>query len=1769
MASNPQNRVVLEDGQFNIANKISGAYQVGSNISGSGSAGLRFTDDVAGNSVSVEDGCSVAVRLLEGGATLNTGTFSNKIILDDGTQLRVGTAGATLGSELETHGAATLLSVGDYTVSGTLSGDGVLTKASSGTMRLTGSANVAELRIVYGTVRVEGNNDSKQLKGNIYVGTGAALDMGTAGACDQLDYDATGKSITVDGGSLNLNSTRQTLGDWKLILSNGASVSGTGDSYDASAGPRIASLDINQDNSTIYATEGSSTISAVTRLRYGNHLNYDVSEGATLTVSGLIHADGLSDEGSIAKNGGGTLVLSAANTYADKTTVNAGTLMVASRNMLGSGVAEILGGCLELSAVQSGNVAVSNTTGTGTLALHLSATTGNTLAIDSNFTGTTYVKQGRFAIDGSSFSNSLKLGDNSIVDLTGSRTQSVISVDDAASFVMGNGAQLAVTGNISGAGALTFSGAGDVKLASGAKLNTSLSLTGTSLTFEGTGSDAINYGTQGEIILNNASMSLGTTRQTMARWNLKLSNGASVTGSGSSYSVNNTTGTAALDFNANNATIYATAGESTISAVTRLRGGNNLNYDVSAGATLTVDGLIHSDNNANAGSITKNGTGTLVLSGVNTYANKTTVNAGLLRTYTKGALGASSVSVNRGGTLEITGNENKVLDVNVAVNAGGVLRFAGSGADMLDYDANGKSITLNGGSLAFESTRQTMGSWTLTLSNGAAVTGTGGRYTENGTHYASLDINQNNSTIYATAGANSIEAITRLRYGNNLNYDVSDGAELTVSGLIHADDKANEGNVTKLGKGTLVLSGTNTYAGTTSIQAGSLQVANSGALGTSTVELADGSLVIAADAAASLSNIAGFTMTGGIMDLSNFTFGTTAANAIALKSGATYTFSDGVIDLGDLEAGITYQIFDLSAANTTLSGWNLDTLDASNFSLGSNNLADMGNVSLVLGETGTFSYNVALLYWAGGEAGNWNTTDANWDATPHVAGDASVPFNDSSSVVFNSTATVNISEAVEAYDLTITDGAVLALTMDANAGFTAGEVVVDNGTLKLGSQKNWSGIASVTIEQEGVLQLESGSSMNNAADATEIMLRGGKITLLNGNGGVLRTNLTVDESGTIRGSYNGNTGTIEGTITGSGILTLEAENTYWNNPVRVKAMISDLSPEEALGLHITNGTVIMDGTNTYTGGTVIDADGKLTITTNRALGGSATNGTLGKVSGAGTLVLDLGSNGTAYATGTGDPASLGAFTGTVDIKSGKLRIGPNDSIGRPTDLSITKLKVRENAILETHFGYGENGNPSGSREWNSVFELMHGSTLRNDDGNTKFAGTISFNVNDDGTFNEQGTVHIAQNWNKELTFSALLEGDGTVEFSSANHGKAVYRLTGEHNSFEGVFKTTDRNANDTNIVELHLGSEGAAQYADINLASATARSYLMLDSDATINGLYGANAVQAQGAARTLTVSEGDYMGSMQDSTGKLSLKKKGEGTLKLSGANTYTGTTTVEAGTLSLQGAGQLGKGDVSVAAGAALVIASAENTGWASISSVDGVNAAAIKGATITQTADTRTLRLESAIDGTKGTLDNSLLQIAAMARLTVEDMIISSSSHLSGAAEGGTAQVQLSSSTIKLGSDNASVSGAEAITLGTLSATGSSGANNALALNSPSRILTVNTDIFSHLSLLNGSDFMVDFGSLLSSAEVMAADFLYLDFGETVSADWSTAPLTGTWQDYQLDAYYQSSVTTGASVPNTGLYFDVRDIPEPTTATLSLLALAALAARRRRKK
>ena len=354
-------------------------------------------------------------------------------------------------------------------------------------------------------------------------------------------------------------------------------------------------------------------------------------------------------------------------------------------------------------------------------------------------------------------------------------------------------------------------------------------------TFTG-GDDVLRHTQDGKsygktITVSGGTLAFGNTRQTMASWNLVLSDGATVTGDGGSYDGKK----AALDFNSNDSTICAASGESTISAITRLRNGNNLNYNVSKDATLTVSGVIHADGAAGKGSITKEGDGTLVLTGANTYADTTTVNGGTLSASVGGALGTSDLVINDGGTVLIGGNGHKLLASDVTVNDGGTLRFTGEGADMMNYSAS--SLTVAGGTVDFGTTRQTMGGRKLILSDNATISGVG-----NAT-YGAMDFNQNDSTISVTSGKdNTISAVTclRARYNNgnvNLNYDVSEDATLTVSGLIHADDVSGCGSITKLGEGTLVLSAANTYDGTTTVSEGTLSIVHKDALGGSAVEV--------------------------------------------------------------------------------------------------------------------------------------------------------------------------------------------------------------------------------------------------------------------------------------------------------------------------------------------------------------------------------------------------------------------------------------------------------------------------------------------------------------------------------------------------------------------------------------------------------------------------------------------------------------------------------------------------------------------------------------------------------------------------------------------------------------------------------------------------------------------------------------------------------------------------------------------------------------------
>ena len=643
------------------------------------------------------------------------------------------------------------------------------------------------------------------------------------------------------------------------------------------------------------------------------------ANGATLTAS------------RIEKHGAGALIIN--------NTVNADTLRVAESSLL-AGSGHVAVDSMEISkgaqaTVNNLTLAVeSEITGAGSLRMGQ----GSTLQVQNATTGNVQLMDGStLAAAGNEVKANLTLGDSSAA------SRVTMSFGGSSLTLTGN---VAVQGNttlaVQGSGALAFNSVfnnlSTLELQKGVSLNlnsaltTGLHLNGGTAVAEGTSSG--NKILQGNITISNGgsltfaggesicdtlkhdapdksitvsggTLDFGTTRQTMGSWKLYLSDGAQVLGSGGEYSGKY----AAMDFNTNNSTIYATSGSSTISAKTRLRGGNNLNYDVSEDATLTVNGLIHADGDAGKGSITKEGAGTLVLTGANTYANTTTVNAGVLRTSTDGALGTSAVvinggvlelapaggnnvnasilkgavTVNNGGTLRLGGSNNKVVDTNVTINAGGRMEFTGTGSDMIDYTSGkSKTITVNGGVIDFGTTRQTMQNTALVLKNGAKLEGDGGSY--GASYTAALDYDTA-STIVAEGEGNVIDSNIRIR-NVKLTFDVKDEADLALNGRMHYD--TNDGKsivVEKQGGGRMEVNSLVKLA-TLNPKGGELVLAHTGAQ--NVLGMLDASQGGTSKGTLSLAQNVDLKVTGEIYGCST--------SAIKLESGAQLTSTeDGVI----------------------------------------------------------------------------------------------------------------------------------------------------------------------------------------------------------------------------------------------------------------------------------------------------------------------------------------------------------------------------------------------------------------------------------------------------------------------------------------------------------------------------------------------------------------------------------------------------------------------------------------------------------------------------------------------------------------------------------------------------------------------------------------------------------------------------------------------------------------------------------------------------------
>ncbi len=261
--------------------------------------------------------------------------------------------------------SSTILSSGDdlttmsnlVVKSGTLTVDSAWTvpamQGTAGTIQLTNNLTLTgDSALTSTTLQGEGeliigadatltvNSTARNIKSNIRVGSGATLEFLGTGA-DAIEYTQTGRTIYVNGGKIDVGTTRQTVGRWTFDLT-GATIQGAGQSSVDYIG-----LDFHQSSTiNVHGAAGAttanptiSTIDTKVRIAANNTLTYDVDANARLNQSGALVING-----TITKDGAGTLYLSSSNTGSGAINVEEGTLATNKLTALGTGTTTVKNG---------------------------------------------------------------------------------------------------------------------------------------------------------------------------------------------------------------------------------------------------------------------------------------------------------------------------------------------------------------------------------------------------------------------------------------------------------------------------------------------------------------------------------------------------------------------------------------------------------------------------------------------------------------------------------------------------------------------------------------------------------------------------------------------------------------------------------------------------------------------------------------------------------------------------------------------------------------------------------------------------------------------------------------------------------------------------------------------------------------------------------------------------------------------------------------------------------------------------------------------------------------------------------------------------------------------------------------------------------------------------------------------------------------------------------------------------------------------------------
>ncbi len=590
---------------------------------------------------------------------------------------------------------------------------------------------------VNGPITTTASSYTAVIAANLDLGSGSSqtfnIASGTAGTDLNIKGTITGNSgvefIKAGAGTLRLSGNDSYSGP--TLVSAGTLVAATDDALGSSAatvnsGATLTFANPNSTGSLAFnanpvtlnggTLEASGSVTLPGQLILAADSTIDVNSSNTLDQTGVV-----SGSGDLDKTWAGTLNLDTANTYSGSTTVTNGVLALYNSEALG-----------DTSGVKVGN--------TGTLALE-NGLTFSPIALTLNSTGNA---------DAALFSNGNAAWEGSI-NLTGDS-----NIDVAA------GGQLTLSGQITGAAANTLTigdPTGDAK-ANGVVMLTSAN-TYAGATIVANGTLAIDNATAlgspaGKSATNNGTtVDAGATLELLGGISFDPTEALTLNGSG---------------FDAEGALVNAD-GDNTWAGTINLSTTSTITTD--AGTDFNISGVINGSQTSN---LITTGTGTLTLSGTNTFEGYVKILEGIVALDNAQALGGAPLNGGSGTTVE----------------AGATLQLEGFTYVIEPLTLNGNGVGGTEGALEVASG---INQWAGPIKLGSAA------------------------TIVADAGASLTDDIQIANEGYNLTFNGP--GNITLGTAI-----SGSGGLIKDGSGMLTLSGVdgNSYTGATTVNQGILML---------------------------------------------------------------------------------------------------------------------------------------------------------------------------------------------------------------------------------------------------------------------------------------------------------------------------------------------------------------------------------------------------------------------------------------------------------------------------------------------------------------------------------------------------------------------------------------------------------------------------------------------------------------------------------------------------------------------------------------------------------------------------------------------------------------------------------------------------------------------------------------------------------------------------------------------------------------------------------